>query len=79
MTSDLGFAVSSKWPPPDLLESYDMLFLLLKTNSTLNDPMQRDLSEYKELYHYGRSYVQTSSQQRRFIIAYCMLKKEGIQ
>ena len=34
---------------------------------------------YKELYHYGRSYVQTSSQQRRFISAYCMLKKEGIQ
>ena len=54
-------------------------FLLLKTNSTLNDPMQRDLSEYKELYRYGRSYVQTSSQQRRFIMAYCMLKKEGIQ
>ena len=36
MTSDLGFAVSSKWPPPDLLESYDMLFLLLKTNSKLD-------------------------------------------
>ena len=53
--------------------------LLLKTNSKLDDPMQRNLSEYRELFHYGRSYVQTNPQQRRFIIADCMLKKEGIQ